>query len=276
MISIYTYAMNDALPDQKPVSPEANTENHEKPANNKGFSVIHAVQNLVLTAVVVATLLTLWTPGNLFSNNLLRQMLAEIESRNTPISSVPTITPSSRPRIGIVAGHWGNDSGAVCENGTTEVDVNLRIATLVRQYLIDEGYEVDLLKEYDERLNLYSAVALVSIHNDTCQYVDENATGFKVAAAVSNAYPEKANKLTECLIDRYAAATSLPFHYNTITDDMTYYHAFSEINSNTIAAIIETGFLNLDYKLLTEQPELVARGVTDGILCFVRNEPIEK
>jgi N-acetylmuramoyl-L-alanine amidase len=57
---------------------------------------------------------------------------------------------------------------------------------------------------------------------------------------------------------------------------MTYYHAFSEINSNTIAAIIETGFLNLDYKLLTENPELVARGVADGILCYVRNEPTEK
>ncbi|HPC07031.1 MAG TPA: hypothetical protein PLI60_09945, partial [Anaerolineaceae bacterium] len=70
--------------------------------------------------------------------------------------------------------------------------------------------------------------------------------------------------------------TNLSFHYNTITDDMTYYHAFSEINSNTIAAIIETGFLNLDYKLLTENPELVARGVADGILCYVRNEPTEK
>lgn len=268
--------MTEEFPAQNPEAPEAKSEIPEKTTSSKGFSVLHAVQNLVLTAVVVATLLTLWTPGNLFSNKLLRQMLAEIESRNTPISSVPTFTPSSRPRIGIVAGHWGNDSGAVCENGTTEVDVNLRIATLVRQYLIDEGYEVDLLKEYDERLNLYSAVALVSIHNDTCQFVDENATGFKVAAAVSNAYPEKANKLTECLIDRYAAATNLPFHYNTITDDMTYYHAFSEINSNTIAAIIETGFLNLDYKLLTENPELVARGVADGILCYVRNEPIEK
>ena len=268
--------MAKETPEQNPVSPRINPDVPVKPASSKGFSVLHAVQNLVLTAVVVATLLTLWTPGNFFSNNLLRQMLAEIESRNTPISSVPTITPSSRPRIGIVAGHWGNDSGAVCENGTTEVDVNLRIATLVRQYLIDEGYEVDLLKEYDERLNLYSAVALVSIHNDTCQFVDENATGFKVAAAVSNAYPEKANKLTECLIERYAAVTNLSFHYNTITDDMTYYHAFSEINSNTIAAIIETGFLNLDYKLLTENPELVARGVADGILCYVRNEPTEK
>ncbi len=268
--------MNETMPEPKPVTEPSVVKPVEKMPKKNDFNVLQAVQNLILTAAVVATLLTLWAPGNLFSNNLLRQMLAEIDARETPLSSVPTMTPSSRPRIGLVAGHWGNDSGAVCKNGTTEVDINLRIATLVRQYLMDEGYEVDLLKEYDERLNLYSAVALISIHNDTCEYIDENATGYKVAAAMSNAYPEKASKLTACLIDRYSKATGLEFHYNTITDDMTNYHAFSEINSNTIAAIIETGFLNLDYQLLTEHTDVVARGVADGILCYVRNEPINK
>ncbi len=271
--------MNDTSGNQpiNPIpAPEKPVGNTENTAQTKRFNVLQAAQSLVLTAAIVATLLTLWTPSNLFSNNLLRQMLAEIESEKSPPSMIPTMTPSSRPRIGLVAGHWGNDSGTVCENGTTEADVNLRIATLVRENLIEAGYEVDLLKEYDEKLNLYAAVALISIHNDSCEYIDEQATGFKVAAALSNAYPEKAAKLTECLVDRYAKTTGLPFHYNTITDDMTYYHAFNEINSNTIAAIIETGFLNLDYQILTENPELVARGVTDGILCFVRNEPISE
>lgn len=274
MKSIYTMVMNETMPEPKPIPEPTALKPVEKQPKRNGFNVLQAVQNLILTAAVVATLLTLWAPGNLFSNNLLRQMLAEIDAKETPLSSVPTMTPSSRPRIGLVAGHLGNDSGAVCKNGTTEVDINLRIATLVRQYLMEEGYEVDLLKEYDERLNLYSAVALISIHNDSCEYIDENATGYKVAAAMSNAYPEKASKLTACLIDRYSKATGLEFHYNTITDDMTSYHAFSEINSNTIAAIIETGFMNLDYQLLTEHTDIVARGVANGILCYVRNEPI--
>jgi N-acetylmuramoyl-L-alanine amidase len=73
------------------------------------------------------------------------------------------------------------------------------------------------------------------------------------------------------LIDRYGATTGLPFKSNT-TIDMTSYHAFGEINTETTAAIIETGYLNLDQQILTEQPELIAQGIVDGILCFIRNE----
>ena len=56
---------------------------------------------------------------------------------------------------------------------------------------------------------------------------------------------------------------------------MTSYHAFSEIDPNTVAAIIETGFLNLDQEILTQHTDLVADGVVNGILCFVNNENIE-
>ena len=52
------------------------------------------------------------------------------------------------------------------------------------------------------------------------------------------------------------------------------YHAFSEIDPNTITAIIETGFLNLDREILTHETERVAGGVTQGILCFINNESV--
>jgi N-acetylmuramoyl-L-alanine amidase len=55
---------------------------------------------------------------------------------------------------------------------------------------------------------------------------------------------------------------------------MTDYHAFNEIDSETPAAIIETGFMNLDREILTQNPDVIARGITAGILCFVRNEDI--
>ncbi len=56
---------------------------------------------------------------------------------------------------------------------------------------------------------------------------------------------------------------------------MTEYHAFSEIDPNTITAIIETGFLNLDREILTHETSRVAEGVTKGILCFINNENVQ-
>jgi N-acetylmuramoyl-L-alanine amidase len=128
-----------------------------------------------------------------------------------------------------------------------------------------------LLQEFDPRLENYRAAALVSIHNDSCEFVNDQATGFKVAAAMSSTDTNLANRLAACLRDRYQRATNLPLH-NSVTNDMTLYHAFDEINPDTTSAIIETGFLNLDYKVLTERTEDVASGVANGILCFINNE----
>ena len=120
----------------------------------------------------------------------------------------------------------------------------------------------------------FEALALVSILNVSCQYINDQATGFKVAAAASSIFPEKATRLTACMTQRYEAATGLPFHANSVTTDMSSYHAFREINSNTTAAIIETGFLNLDRDILVNHTDKVAKGVSDGILCFIRNEDV--
>ncbi|KPL75778.1 N-acetylmuramoyl-L-alanine amidase [Levilinea saccharolytica] len=249
-----------------------------RPARTAPYSALNALQSVLTVGIIMATLLTMWTPSNLFSDQLLNEMLLAVQSGGftpTPGAPLNTLTPSSRPRVGIVAGHWGYDSGAVCDDGLTELDVNLKIATYVRDYLIQAGYDVDLLKERDPLLVQYRAAALVSIHNDSCVYVNDEATGFKVAAAMYSAYPEKANRLETCLIQRYQALTNLKFHVNTITVDMTDYHMFNEIHTDTTAAIIETGFLNLDREILTQQPELVARGVANGIICYVNNETVD-
>lgn len=57
---------------------------------------------------------------------------------------------------------------------------------------------------------------------------------------------------------------------------MTDYHAFREIDPNTSAAIIETGFLSnpVDYELMTEHPDIVATGIVNGILCYLNNESV--
>jgi N-acetylmuramoyl-L-alanine amidase len=242
-----------------------------------GGGNFHHVQNVLLVAFFLATFFTAFTPSGLFpatlTEKLAQSMLPEAQE---VIDAVATMTPRPNLRIGIVAGHWGSDSGAVCADGLTEVEVNLDIATRVKETLVGMGYEVDLLKEFDPRLTGYRSSVLVSIHADSCEYVNDQARGYKVSAAVSTFYPENAARLTNCLRTRYGSATGLPYHAGSITSDMTSYHAFYEIHNETTAAIIETGFMNLDRQLLTEQPDLVAEGVSSGILCFVRNEDLSQ
>ncbi len=238
---------------------------------------VNAFSTTLGVAVLLATLFTAWTPNSLFASNLQEQMRLILTPQ--PGSNAVVQSPQPQLRIGIVAGHNGNDSGAVCtdENGEvtlTEADVNMEIATMVRDSLQAQGIQVDLLNEFDTRLNGYRAVALVSIHNDSCVYVNNEATGFKVAASMDTRDINRAQRLTACLTDRYKSATGLTFHSGSITGDMREYHAFSEIDPNTITAIIETGFLNLDRKILTEKTDRVAEGVTQGILCFINNENV--
>jgi N-acetylmuramoyl-L-alanine amidase len=131
---------------------------------------------------------------------------------------------------------------------------------------------VDLLEEFDDLLEGYEALALVSIHADTCQFIDDNATGFKVASALATSRPEKANRLLACIRSRYGDITGLRDHAGSVSPHMSSYHAFNEINAETTAVIIETGFMNLDRQLLTQQPDLIAEGIAQGVLCYIFNE----
>lgn len=238
----------------------------------------HILGPTILVAVFLATLFTAWTPSSLSFSNLSDQ-LARLITPRTVGGEPAASTPLPPLRIGIVSGHFGFDSGAVCydennEPELTEQEVNQKIAKLVQEKL-SPRFQVDLLQEYDTRLAGYRGAALVSIHNDSCDYVNDQATGFKVAAAKDTRDVNRANRLTACLVDRYARATGLTYHAGSITLDMTDYHSFSEIDPDTIAAIIETGFLNLDRDYLTSHTDQVADGIVQGILCFINNENIE-
>ena len=247
----------------------------ENPLVKTQRGTFYTLQLVLAVAFVVATLFTAWTPADLLPgslNDILALALAP-SPESQPID-YPTSTPRPFPRIGIVAGHWGNDPGAVCPDGLTEVEVNLNVATKVKENLIALDFDVDLLKEFDPQLHGYQALTLISIHADSCDYINDQATGFKLSSALSNTHPEKAARLTACLSNRYENVTGLKFHANSVTPDMTYYHAFDEIHPDTVAAIIEIGFLNLDRNILTQQPDLIAKGITDGLLCYINNEDI--
>jgi N-acetylmuramoyl-L-alanine amidase len=195
-------------------------------------------------------------------------------STPTPWPTLTPFEPKASPvpkgkRIGILAGHFGplNDPGAVCPDGLREVDINVAVAERVVAALRNEGYEVDLLEEFDERLDGYQADAFVSIHTDSCDIPD--ATGFKVAHAWDSAIPDVEDRLVDCLYQEYEAATGLPRHESSITPAMHGYHAFRQIALQTPAAIIELGFMLADRDALTRDPDRPAEGIVNGLLCFL-------
>jgi N-acetylmuramoyl-L-alanine amidase len=251
----------------------------QRPARRRTRS-FRAVQTVLGVAILLATLFTALPAGGLVGGNFYDRLSIILTPRTNEEAAPFVPQAQAQIRVGIVAGHSGNDSGAVCLDGNgnvtlTEADINLKIAAMVQEQLTQEGYQVDLLREYDARLNGYRALAVVSIHNDSCEYINDEATGFKVAAALNTNDINRANRLTACLVDRYQSMTAMNFHAGSITADMREYHSFREIDPSTVAAIIETGFLNLDREFLTKQTDLVAKGVVEGILCFARNQNIE-
>ena len=224
---------------------------------------------VIVAAGLMATIFTWWTPNEFIPTNARQGLSVAIATDAATV--VPTVlpTPNWARRVGIVSGHHGNDSGAVCPDGLTEASVNLSVAELVVRNLRGLGYTVDLLDEFDPRLTDYQAAALVSIHSNTCQDFGEKVSGFIVAASSGRITAHTDDeKLVQCIADHYAATTQLTRRTET-TIDMTDYHTFREIHPLTPAAIIELGFLLGDRDLLTQHPDTVARGVTDGILCFL-------
>ncbi|HLC03974.1 MAG TPA: N-acetylmuramoyl-L-alanine amidase [Anaerolineales bacterium] len=245
--------------------------------------VLRQLAVCVGVAAVLATVFTAWTPASLRPGELVEQLAAAADragsgSQSTAVGGSAEV--DQHLKVGIVAGHSGPnrgtglpDPGSVCADGLTELQVNSSIADLVVSGLQAAGIEADLLQEFDPRLTGYRAIALVSIHADACVPINDQATGFKVAAALDTSVPDRAQRLVACLADRFAQATDLPFRPGSITRDMTEYHSFYEIHSQTPAAIIETGFLYLDRDFLTSHPDRAARGIAEGILCYINNEP---
>jgi N-acetylmuramoyl-L-alanine amidase len=232
-------------------------------------------------SAILATVFTAWTPASLRPGELAGRLVELLSGE--PDEGEQAIGPDAANlglRVGIVIGHSGlnptsglPDSGAVCPDGLTELDVNRAIGMAAAETLQNAGFHIDVLEEWDPRLSEYRAVALVSVHADSCAYINDEATGYKVSGALDTAVPDRTQRLVDCLADRYGRSTGLRFHAGSITRDMTEYHTFYEIHNQTPAAIIETGFLYLDRDFLTSHPDLAARGIVDGILCYVNNEP---
>jgi len=200
-------------------------------------------------------------------------MAEPIAGLNAPIVKTVAHQPVSQRlpqspgpvKIGLIAGHMDNDSGAACADGLTEAQVTQQIAERIASTLLAEGINTEILAEFDPRLDGYTATALVSIHADSCDYINDLATGFKISGSPFT----DSTQLSICVEEAYRNATEMPYHPNSITPHMTNYHAFREIAPGTPALIIEVGFLNLDREMLTTDVDKPIAGLISGIRCFL-------
>jgi N-acetylmuramoyl-L-alanine amidase len=172
--------------------------------------------------------------------------------------------------VALISGHAGNAVCADADGNTlvTEAEVNAAVTEQVARQLRRAGADVLILEEFDPRLAALQADVLVSIHADSCI----EASGYKAAHQAATSILTEVERLVACLDQHYPAVTGLTHHPNTITHNMTDYHAFRVIDPQTPAAIIELGFLGGDQDLLVNRPTVAAQGVTDGILCFLQAE----
>jgi len=229
---------------------------------------------VIIAAGLMATIFTWWTPSQFLADDVKQEL--SIAQATGQVTSVPTIvpTPNWLKRVGIVSGHRGPqvppDPGAVCPDGLTEASITFAVSQLVVRNLRAHGYSVDLLDEFDLRLENYQAAALVSIHANTCQvWPGEVVSGYLIArAAARNSVQGNDDLLVNCIAQYYAQMTGLQ-RRDGVTVDMSDYHTFREIHPLTPAAILELGFLLADRPVLTGKQEEMAQGITDGILCFL-------
>ncbi|RMG97592.1 MAG: hypothetical protein D6706_08305 [Chloroflexi bacterium] len=197
---------------------------------------------------------------------------------------VPTV-PGSK-RIMIEAGHGNGDSGALsCSSPKVkEEDVNLEVAEKVANLLRARGHQVEVVRSWDPRgrrygihpsIRGYKGDVYLAIHSDYCA---PRVSGYKFARPGGskpdglNGSGDASDRLTQSLWDAYGKATGLPRIHN-ITNAMTHYRSWSYVSSSTPRAIVEMGYLSEDIVALTQRQDDLARGLANGILIFLGEQP---
>ena len=237
------------------------------------YSPFRILFTIVLIAACWATLMVFFYPGEEY---ITTTELDEEEQFEAQMLATQNAIAGAKKIIGIVPGHYGFDSGELCGaayNFVKESDVNLRIAVMVRDDLLKAGYSVDLMNEFDPQLADYTGLALVTIHADSCSE-ETQPSGFHVTTIGHNTYPAESKRLKECLADRYRKNTELPYLGNALSFDNPNLYSFDSVNDYTTIAAIHPGYLSGDYHYLSENMDLVAHGIANGIICYVENETI--
>ena len=271
----------------------------KKPAKQEPYKLITAVstfRSVIYTfavAVIVATIF-MWQSSPGFLPKPLQASLIPVYKTAEQNLIVPTNVPTPfwMKRIGVIAGHSGIatygptkgnvDPGSVCPDGFTEATVTMNVARQVVAILKGKGFDVDLLEEFDLKIDGYQAGAFISIHADGCTNYDDGFphSGFAVAHSTErgDTLTSQENVFVECIRRNYGSITGLPWFPGQITDNMLLYHAFSprqpHIAATTPGVIIELGLLYYDRDLLQNHTDKMAAGIVNGLLCFLQQNGV--
>lgn len=220
------------------------------------FSTGRVLQTIGLIALVLASLFTLWNPYKLFTEE------------ETTQANQAAITDEQAATIGLLVGHWKVDSGAVCENGIVEADVNEAIANQISIKLNALGYPVKLLSINDLDLINFRGPALIALFSGPCNEQTENKSGFTIGTTLSASDLNTSNALAVCMGEIYQSSTKLDFKYQIISPNHAAYPIFEMVNPQTPVIYLEMGSLLYDQTVLIDNSDKVANGIVNGILCF--------
>lgn len=190
------------------------------------------------------------------------------------------------PRVGLQVGHWNSaaapdelarlrHNSGTAGGGYTELEVNLRVATLVKDRLEAAGVVVDLIPATVPIR--YQADAFVAIHADG--FWSPEKRGWKLATYWRSS--PASEKLAAWLLAHYNTL-GLPYDPK-VTANMRGYYAFNRRFSHAIASttpgvILELGFLTNaeDRAMLVNEPERLADAIAMGILSYLRDhDPLD-
>lgn len=228
-------------------------------------TVFRGVQSVVGTAILIATILTLWNPHSVFRTPNIEDLFRPTTKEEEFLSD----TIPEEIHIGILAGHWQNSPGEVCADGRTEHDVNYGIAYQLELQLEGQGYKVDFFPEFDERLFNYDESMLIAIYSGSCAENPYPPSGFRIGTSLTAENLEQVNNLSVCLAEIYQEQTGLPFSYDVIDPDHASYHIFRDVSSRTPAIRFEIGTLSTDHDLIFNQSGKVVQALVDGITCYL-------
>ena len=237
----------------------------------KNYSFFRAIITILFSALLTATLLVTFSPGAEYIDQIMPTLDQRAAESNASTQNGP------KKIVGIVPGHYGFDTGYQCGadfNFVKENDVNLRLAVMVRDYLENRGYTVDFLHEFDPALSDYTGLALVSIHTNSCDESMKVPSGFNITTGGQNTYPSESKRLNDCLTYYYGQNSGLNFLGENYTPGEEYLYSFDTVNDYTTISVIHTGSLSTDYRTISERTESLAKGIADGIICYVENETV--
>lgn len=196
--------------------------------------------------------------------------------------------PTGPPKVALQVGHWKlqempdefanlrRTGGGTSGGGKAEWEVNLAVAEIAGEQLRAAGVTVEILPATIPPD--YWADVLISIHADG--NTNSTVSGYKVAAPRRDR-TNKAELLASYIEEEYGKAVDLPLDPN-VSRNMRGYYAFNwrryehSMHPMTVGAIVETGFLTSpsDREIIVNQPELSARGITNGILAYLQSQDL--